>query len=111
MTLHPDGRRILWFGSDVAVEVWELEGNRCLHTLCGHTGQVNAVRLHVDGRRLLSAGNDGTLKVWDIDAGICLATWAGDIPFTCCAWAGERVLAGAADGEVVLLDIALERFA
>jgi WD40 repeat protein len=62
-----------------------------LHTLRGHTGEVNAVAVTADGRMAVSASNDRTLKVWDLDSGAELHTLRGHA-------GGLRSVALTADG-------------
>ena len=48
------------------MRVWDLESDRCLATLEGHTHYVAAVALSADGRRALSGSADKTVRVWDL---------------------------------------------
>jgi len=50
---------------------------RCLRTIEGHTGWVNAVCISADGRWALSGSSDHTIKLWDLATGACLRTFEG----------------------------------
>jgi WD40 repeat protein len=56
------------------VQVWDVVTGRCLRTLEGHTGAVNAVALSADSRIAVSGGRDNTVRVWDVASGRCLRT-------------------------------------
>ena len=78
LELHPDGRRVVVGGDGSSKpEVWDLERERCLHVLEGHTDRVHIVTLHPDGRRLISASRDLSLRVWDLASGECSRALAG----------------------------------
>jgi WD40 repeat protein len=54
---------------DNTLKVWDLATGVAVHTLSGHTKQINAMALTPDGRLVISASNDHTLKVWDVATG------------------------------------------
>jgi guanine nucleotide-binding protein subunit beta-2-like 1 protein len=56
-------------GWDNVVKVWSLSDFRCMHTLRGHTGYINAVTVSPDGSLCASAGKDGCAKLWDLNRG------------------------------------------
>ena len=62
MALSSDGRRALLGSPDGTLRWWDVESGRCLTTLEGHTGEVNALALSSDGRRALSGSSDRTLR-------------------------------------------------
>jgi len=57
---------VLFAGVDKTCRVWELENERMIHHLVGHTGTVNCVRLFAESKAVITGSSDRTLKVWDI---------------------------------------------
>ena len=55
-------------------------GGALLHTLVGHTSQVNDVAMTSDGSHAISTSLDGTLKVWEMESGICIRTLKEVVP-------------------------------
>jgi WD40 repeat protein len=49
---------------DDTLKVWDTSTGRCLITLTGHTGDVEALAILPNGQ-VVSASQDNTLKVWD----------------------------------------------
>jgi WD40 repeat protein len=66
----PDGRKALVASGDRSVRYYDVEGQRDLKRLVGHTGSVWAVALSPDGKWGASGGMDGTARVWDLAAGL-----------------------------------------
>ena len=59
------------------LKLWDAGSGRVLHTLTGHTSDVNSVTFSPDGRTLASASLDTTLKLWDATSGWELRTLTG----------------------------------
>ena len=61
--------RSCFFGTeDGAVQLWDVERDRCSHILTGHRGFVRCVALSSEGRRALSASGsrrDPAIRLWD----------------------------------------------
>ncbi len=74
----PDGRRVAWSGNDAAVKVWDLDADREVARLSGHTGPVHALAWSPDGRRLASAGEDRTVRIWDPEGGQVVHTFGDE---------------------------------
>lgn len=51
------------------VKLWDVENDKDLRNLTGHTADVTAVAITPDGRLVVSGSQDGMLKVWDVKAG------------------------------------------
>lgn len=58
-------------GSDSLVRVWAVGSQRCLWSLSGHSGSVDALSaVRVSGRKMIaSAGRDGSIRLWDLSEG------------------------------------------
>jgi mono/diheme cytochrome c family protein len=107
----PDGRSAAFAANDRSVRLWDVEGNRELRRLVGHTASVWCVAFSADGKQLLSGGKDGTVRLWDVESGTELRRMEGhDDLVVSVAFApdGKRALSGGLDDEVYLWD--LERF-
>ncbi|XP_077866900.1 uncharacterized protein LOC100378122 [Saccoglossus kowalevskii] len=52
-------------GQDGMVKYWDINKEKSLHTLSGHSSQVNAI--HFDETKIVSASYDNKCKVWDFN--------------------------------------------
>src|SRR5262249_33909475 len=64
-----DGRRALHAADRHSLVLWDLEKDKLLCSLAGHTSAVRRVVFSADGRRALSCGADSTLRLWDLESG------------------------------------------
>lgn len=55
-----------------ALQLWDLETNRCLTSLTGHNRAVNTSWIQPGGSFGASAGADRTIRLWDLHTGSCL---------------------------------------
>ena len=55
-------------GSDTLVRLWDVDSERVLSVLRGHTDSVDTVAFSGDGALLVSGGRDRHIQVWDIDS-------------------------------------------
>ena len=51
------------------VKLWDVENDKDLRNLTGHTADVTAVAMTPDGRLVISGSQDGILKVWEAKTG------------------------------------------
>ena len=75
---------------DKTLKVWDLDSDRALRTLEGHSSSVYGVAVTPDGKRSVSASWDKTLKVWDLDSGAPLATFTCDGASYSCAFINDH---------------------
>ncbi len=77
MALSNDGTLLASGGADHTVKIWDPGTGNHLHTLTGHTEEVNSVAFSSDGNRLVSGASDGKILVWDTKEGSLLNTLEG----------------------------------
>lgn len=65
--------RIVSYGHELVINVWDISLFKCIKTIKTHSGYVTALIELQDGR-LVSAGNDFSIKVWDNSTFECLTT-------------------------------------
>lgn len=80
-TFDRDGKRVFAFTASQqenhTINVVDLESQKILSTLEGHTGWINTVELSPSGSTFLSTSWDKTAKIWDVATGKELMTLEG----------------------------------
>src|SRR5579871_1471396 len=66
IAFSPDGKLLASAGSDKLVRIWSVSTGKVVHTLKGHTDQVNGVAFSPDGKLLASASDDQTARLWSV---------------------------------------------
>jgi len=61
----PDGTKLVGGSQDNKARVWDLQTQRELGELVGHTDWLEYVAWSPDGRRIATASRDGTARLWD----------------------------------------------
>lgn len=80
-----DGRRLVTFGPDRSVRLWDVEQRRELRILRGHQSVPNLAAFTADGRFAVTASREGVVKLWTAFAGremVQAASHAGVAAFT-----------------------------
>ena len=68
-----DGTRAIFSTFDGTIIEWDLEKNRCVQVLTGHTDLVTGINHHPTNKdRILSGSGDGTVREWSLETGECL---------------------------------------
>jgi small GTP-binding protein len=107
VALSLDQKRMLT-SSNRALQVWDFETGRCLHTLEGHTQGLWSVALSTDNRRALSSSDDKTIRLWDLERGICLRVLEGhDRQVLSVVWSNDQrhAFSCSSDGTARLWDL------
>src|SRR4051812_97377 len=69
LAYSPDGKLLAFAGADSLVHVWDLQADKELKALKGHTQFIRTVAFSPDGKLLASAGDDAGVFVWDVASG------------------------------------------
>ena len=62
-------------GSDTLVRLWDVDTERLLSILRGHTDSVDTVAFSGDGELLASGGRDRHIQLWDIGTDDLISTF------------------------------------
>jgi len=96
VALDADGRWcITSFVYAPFLRLWDLQEERVVLTLRGHTLQVDSLAISADGRRAVSAAGDQTLRIWDLNLKpVSRDHWHHDAPVGAVATStdGKRVV-------------------
>jgi WD40 repeat protein/serine/threonine protein kinase/tetratricopeptide (TPR) repeat protein len=109
--IGPGGDRILTYGGDGYIRVWETATGRLAWPAPLHEGNVVAAEFSPDGRRLASTSDQG-LRVWDAENGRLIAeTSRSEGRFSGVTFSpdGETIMATASAGVVQFFDAATGR--
>ncbi|MCY7331741.1 MAG: serine/threonine protein kinase [Pseudanabaena sp. CAN_BIN31] len=77
VTISPDSKILAGASSEKIIELWDLQTNKKIQTLKGHTGRVYDVQFSPDGKRLVSASDDRKVIIWEVATGKILNTLEG----------------------------------
>lgn len=66
LAMHPNGDLLLAGTKDGVIAVWDLDKDKRLHVLEGHTDAVRDVAISPDGSTAYSCSDDTTIRVWDL---------------------------------------------
>ena len=86
---------------------WDLEKDRLLGQLEGHTDATKSVALSADGRLAASGSDDQTVRIWDLGRGRCRRALAGHehyVSAVCLSADGALVVSGSWDKTVRVWD-------
>ncbi|PRP92839.1 Serine/threonine-protein kinase PrkC [Enhygromyxa salina] len=106
LELDPGGRWLATGSYDGELRIWDLARPRLDLPLQGHRANLHSVELGPAAERVLSAGADGSVRVWASDSGVELARLDRDGAWNVAVFEprGERVAAGANNGDIVVWD-------
>ena len=63
------GNRLVYADLDHGINVWDLQQNKKLLRMLGHTTFITGIALSPDSSRIASCSSGGRVKVWDIETG------------------------------------------
>jgi WD40 repeat protein len=99
VAVSPDGKTFASAGSDMPIELWELETGKPVRILTEHSGTVYSVAFSSDGKTLASGGEDNTIKLWNVGTGELLEILEHLGPVKSVAFSpnGQTLVSGSAD--------------
>ncbi len=77
LIITPDKKTIIICNSHKTIELWDINNNKYLKSLKGHTDSVYSLAITPDGKTIISGSSDKTIKLWDINSGKCIKTLDG----------------------------------
>jgi len=106
--ISPDGHTLAAGKDKYLIGLWDVESGRILHTLQGHTGEVESVAFSSDGKILASGSVYGKITLWDVASGNEIRTFTGNSLVCAVAFSpdGKLLASGAYDRTVRLWDVA-----
>ncbi|CAD8182857.1 unnamed protein product [Paramecium octaurelia] len=60
-----DENRLMSAGQDAVIKIWDVETQKCIRNLEGHTQTIYCLQTAGDGSYQVSCGMDRTLRIWD----------------------------------------------
>jgi WD domain, G-beta repeat/HEAT repeats len=109
LAFRPDGKVFVTIGAEDSGDalLWDLQTEKVIATLSGHTELPIAAAFSPDGQTL-ATGGDWTLRIWDLRTGKQSASIRGDSEINSIAFSrdGRWVAAAEAGGPVRLWDVA-----
>src|SRR5262249_47207588 len=76
------------------IQLWDVQTDKELVSLKGHTEWVSSVAFSPDGKRLATASSDGTVKLWDAQTGQELLSLKGTLWVIAYSPNGKRLAGG-----------------
>ena len=104
----PDGKRIVLASYDSTVRIWDIEKNKVIRRLEGHTYCVNSAAFSPDGKQIVTASTDDTARIWDAETGkevSCLVGHTGSVYSAAFSPNGKGIVSAGWDQIVRIWDV------
>ena len=106
----PDGTKLVscsgWPEGDKTLRIWDVKTGKTIHTLTGHTDNIDGMCLSDDGKTILSGSSDGTARLWDVATGKELKRFEGHkksgVPAVALAAGGKLAASGSGNGKMIV---------
>jgi WD40 repeat protein/tRNA A-37 threonylcarbamoyl transferase component Bud32 len=105
VAFHPSGKRLATGDKSGLIFIWNLEEQKQLVTLRGHSLGVRSLAFSPDGRTLVSGSEDRTIRVWQAATGnelVCLKDLPHEVNSVAFSRDGKYLAAALHDGSVRL---------
>lgn len=102
--LFSKSSKYLAISADNDIQLWDIDSNKCVKTLKGHTDSVCSLAMYSD--TMVSASDDGAIKMWDINGTKCIKTYEGHTDMVGSLAIHEDIMVyGSSDGSIKVWDI------
>lgn len=108
LAFSPDGKRIVLASNNKMVYIWDVETQKEIRRLEGHTDRVNSVAFSPDGKLIVSVSTDHTMRIWDAETGkeiLSLAEHIGPVSSVAFSPDGKRIVSACWDQLVRIWDV------
>ena len=62
-----DSKTIAFVSNNNTIKIWNLEQEKLITTLVGHTGTLRSISFSADGQNIISVGYDNKVKLWSLN--------------------------------------------
>lgn len=90
---------------DGEIYIWDLQGNKLMKKLYGHSMSVNGIDYSPDSQKIASCGKDKIFQVIDVNTSLALYNKVMDSPLNSLNWSDTLLLIGAEDGVLYVWNI------
>src|SRR5262249_42033002 len=100
-SISPDGKSALVSYTTGDIRLWDLEQQKIVRTLSGHTTGLRCMVFSHDSKRAFSGAGDGSVYEWDVTTGKTLARLKGptaEVVALSLSADGKQLAAGTPDG-------------
>lgn len=108
----PDGKMLLIGSDDGIARIWDIQQQKILVEMPGHSNVLTCVTFNPDGKRVATASNDNTARVWDAATGKTIAVLEGHtarVTYVDFSPDGKRVVTSSADNTARVWDASTGR--
>ena len=81
LTFSLNGKLLASGSDDLTVKIWDIQADKVLWTLQGHSITLSSLSFSSDAENLASCSEDGVIKIWSVKSGECLKTFKSSKPY------------------------------
>lgn len=86
---------------DSKVKIWDALTGMLIHSLEGHTAEIEYAQFSPNGKKIITASRDSTAKIWDVSSGKLLYSikgHSGGVTTAQFNWDGKMIVTASEDG-------------